>query len=94
MTKPMGTGVVELDLDSTKLERNLKRVNESLVSGSIKVEDAYKSLGIKSDQVYDMMRANAVAAVDFIKNKTLSSTEEIAALENSNLKICVYFKLA
>ena len=75
--KPVGTAYAEIDLDSTKIERGLKRTHDALISGSIKVEDSYKSLGIKSDQVYNMMRANAVAAVDFIKNKTISSTEEI-----------------
>lgn len=81
--KPIGTGFAQIDLDSTKLEQGLKRVNEQLVSGSIKVEDAYKSLGIKSDLVYDMMRKNATAAVDFIKNKTLSSKEEIIRAETA-----------
>jgi lambda family phage tail tape measure protein len=80
-SKPIGTAFAEIDLDLTKLEQGLKKVQTSLVSGTIKVEDAYKSLGIKSDQVYNMMRANAVAAVDFIKNKTLSSKEEIIRAE-------------
>jgi hypothetical protein len=81
--KPVGTAFAEISLDSTKLEQGLKRVNDQLTSGSIKVEDAYKSLGIKSDQVYDMMRDNATAAVDFIKNKTLSSKEEIIRAETA-----------
>ncbi len=81
--KPIGTAIASIDLDSTKLEQGLKRTNEALVSGSIRVEDAYKSLGIKSDLVYDMMRKNATAAVDFIKNKTLSSTEEIARAQTA-----------
>ena len=65
------------------MEQGLKRTNEALTTGTIKVEDAYKSLGIKSDQVYEMMRANATAAVDFIKNKTLSSTDEIARAQKA-----------
>ncbi len=81
--KPVGTCFAEIDLDSTKLEQALKRTHDTLISGSIKVEDAYKSLGIKSDQVYNMMRANATAAVDFIKNKTLSSNEEIARAQKA-----------
>lgn len=75
--KPIGVAFAEIDLDSTKMEQGLKRVHDSLVNNTIKTEAAYQSLSIKSDQVYNMMRANAVAAVDFIKNKTLSSTEEI-----------------
>ncbi len=81
--RPIGTAFAEISLDSTKLEQGLKRTNDALMSGSIKVEDAYKSLGIKSDQVFDMMRANATAAVDFIKNKTLSSTAEIARAQEA-----------
>lgn len=81
--KPVGTAFAEISLDSTPLERGLKRVNEQLVSGSIKVEDSYKSLGIKSDAVYEAMRRNATAAVDFIKNKTLSSTEEITRAQEA-----------
>jgi hypothetical protein len=81
--KPVGIAYAEIDLDSTKLEQGLKRTHDALISGTIKVEDAYKSLGIKSDQVYNQMRANAVAAVDFIKNKTLSSTEEIVRAQKA-----------
>jgi hypothetical protein len=81
--RPVGTAYAEIDLDTTKLEQGLKRTHDSLISGTIKVEDAYKSLGIKSDQVYNMMRANAGAAVDFIKNKTLSSKEEIIRAEQA-----------
>jgi lambda family phage tail tape measure protein len=81
--KPVGTAFAEINLDSTKLEQGLKRTNDALISGSVKVEDAYKSLGIKSDQVYSMMKANATAAVDFIKNKTLSSKEEIVRAEQA-----------
>ncbi len=81
--KPVGTCFAEIDLDSTKLEQALKKTHDTLISGSIKVEDAYKSLGIKSDQVYNMMRANATAAVGFIKNKTLSSNEEIARAQKA-----------
>jgi hypothetical protein len=75
--KPVGVAFAEINLDSTPMERNLKRMNEVLTDGTIKVENAYKSLGLKSDQVFNMMKANATAAVEFIKNKTLSSTEEI-----------------
>ncbi len=81
--KPVGTAYAEIDLDTTKLEQGLKRTHDALLSGTIKVEDAYKSLGIKSDQVYNQMRANAVAAVDFIKNKTMSSKEEIIRAETA-----------
>jgi hypothetical protein len=69
--------------DSSHLEQGLKKANTALISGTIKVEDAYKSLGIKSDQVYSMMRANALAAADFIKNKTMSSTEEITRAQKA-----------
>jgi len=81
--KPVGTAYAEISLDSTKLEQGLKRTHDALISGSIKVEDAYKHLGIKSDQVYNQMRTNATAAVDFIKNKTLSSKEEIIRAEQA-----------
>lgn len=81
--KPVGTAFAEIDLDTTKIEKGLKHTYDQLKTGTIKVEDAYKSLGIKSDQVYNMMRANAVSAVDFIKNKTLSSKEEIVRAEQA-----------
>jgi len=81
--KPVGTMFAEIGLDSTKLERSLESTHKKLVDGTIKVEDSYKSLGIKSDQVYEQMRRNATAAVDFIKNKTLSSKEEIVRAEQA-----------
>ena len=81
--RPVGKAVAEINLDATKYEQGLKRLHDSLVTGTIKVEDAYKSLGIKSDRTYATMRANAEAAVNFIKNKTLSSLEEIARAEKA-----------
>jgi hypothetical protein len=67
----------EIGLDATKLEKGLEQAHKALTDGTIKVESAYKSLGIKSDAVYDQMRKNAVASFDFIKNKTTSSLEDI-----------------
>lgn len=81
--RPVGTMFAEISLDSTKLEQGLKRVHTSLTNNTIKVEDAYKQLGIKSDAVYAMMKSNAVSALDFIKNKTLSSKEEIMRAEQA-----------
>jgi hypothetical protein len=81
--KPVGTMFAEINLDSTKMEQGLKRVHDSLVQGTIKVEDAYKQLGIKSDQTYTMMRENASKTLDFIKNKTLSSKDEILRAETA-----------
>ena len=68
---------IKINADSTGFEKTLVKTHDQLVSGTAKVEDAYKSLGIKSDAAFNQMKANATAAVDFIKNKTLSSTEEI-----------------
>jgi hypothetical protein len=84
--KPIGTMYAEIDLDQTKAEKSMQAMHTKLVNGTIKVEDAYKSLGIKSDQMYDRMRQNASAAVDFIRNKTLSSTEEIARAQEAYRK--------
>jgi len=81
--KPVGTMFAEIGLDSSKLEQGLKKVHTALVDSTIKTEDAYKSLGIKSDPVYAMMRDNAVKALDYIKNKTLSSKEEIVRAEKA-----------
>ena len=80
---PVGTAFGEIDLDSTKLEKGLQRTNEALSTGAIKVEDVYKSLGIKSNAVYDSMRANATKAADYIKNHTTASTEEIVRAEQA-----------
>ena len=81
--RPVGTMFAEIGLDATRLEKGLAQTEKALVEGTIKVESAYKSLGIKSDAVYDQMRKNAVAAVDFIKTKTLSSTEEISRAQEA-----------
>lgn len=81
--KPIGTMFAEIGLDATKLEKGLKQSHDALVDGTAKVESAYKSLGIKSDAVYEQMRKNATAAVDFIKNKTISSTEEIVRAQQA-----------
>jgi len=74
---------IKISADSTGFEKTLAKTYDQLTSGSIKVEEAYKSLGIKSDAVYNQMKANATAAVDFIKNKTLSSTEEITRAQQA-----------
>ena len=82
-SKPIGTMYAEIDLNMTKAEANLARLHKTLVDGTVKVEDAYKSLGIKSDRYYENQRRTAQAAVDFIKNKTISSLEEIQRAEKA-----------
>jgi len=64
--KPVGVAYAEIDLDSNKMEQGLKRVHDSLVNNTIKTEDAFKQLGIKSDSVYDKMRQNAELAYNKI----------------------------
>lgn len=81
--RPVGTMFAEIDLDSTKIEQGLKRVHDQLVNNTVKTEDAYKNLGIKSDQVYAMMRDNAIQSLEYIKTKTLSSKEEIIRAEQA-----------
>jgi len=76
-TKPVGTAVAVIDLDSNKMELGLQRVHDSLVKGTIKTEDAFKQLGIKSDKTYLQMAENAALAQLKIVTSTRSTSEDI-----------------
>jgi len=79
--KPVGTAYAEIDLDSNKMEKGLKRVHDQLVNGTIKTEDAFKQLGIKSDSVYETMRKNAELAFNKIVTSARSTANDRAKAE-------------
>lgn len=83
-----GTVFTELDLDFSKFEKNQQKLLSSAKEASTSVEKNWQNLGVKSDNIFNAMRASAENSFNMIKNKAGTSTAEIArAHEAMNAKI-------
>ena len=76
----MSAGVIytELDLDFSKFEKNQHQLLQSAKEASTSVEKNWQNLGVKSDNIFNAMRASAENSYNMIKNHAGSSTAEIA----------------
>jgi len=70
----VGVIFVELDLDRSRFIGAQKAVYDDAVSTSLKIEQNYKSLGIKSAAYFDVLQQRASNAYTMIANKFLEST--------------------
>jgi len=77
----IGTMFAEIDLDDSKYDAGLKRALDNGKSVSINVEKAWKTMGSKSTEEVDQMRASIVNAYELIKNKSTSTTADILRAE-------------
>ena len=73
-----GSIYVELDLDFSKFEKNQYKLLQSAKEASTSVEKNWQNLGVKSDNIFNAMRASAENSYNMIKNHAGSSTAEIA----------------
>jgi len=74
----LGQIFVELDLDFSKFEKNQYKLLQSAKEASTSVEKNWQNLGVKSDNIFNAMRASAENSYNMIKNHAGSSTAEIA----------------
>jgi len=81
--KPMGTLFTEVDLDLTKAELKLVALNKRMVEGATKSEEAFKTLGISSDRMFQAQKETAMAAYNAIKNKATSTADDIVRAEQA-----------
>lgn len=87
--KPVGTIFIELDLDETKYTQKQKQIIKMAEQGSADIEKNYKTLGIKSRQMYEAEVQAATNAHRSITNSAITSVNERRRAEeayNARLK--------
>lgn len=81
--RPIGTMIAEIDLDRTKYDKALQDMLASSETGAVKVEKAWKNLGVKTDEMYTKMKANAVLSFEAIAKSGTASADEIRRAEEA-----------
>jgi hypothetical protein len=82
-TKPMGTLFTVVDLDLTKVEEKLQALHTRLVAGATKSEEAFRTLGISSDRMFNAQKTVALAAYDAIRLKATSTYADMTRAQAS-----------
>ena len=73
-----GTIFCELDLDFSKFEKNQQKLLQSAKEASTSVEKNWQNLGVKSDNIFQAMRASYENSYNMIKAHVGTTTAEIA----------------
>lgn len=76
MAERLGTIYVELDLDYTKFEKGQQRILSEAKATSLSVEKNWRTLGEKSDVIYNAMANGAINAYNMIANRAKTSATE------------------
>lgn len=76
MAERLGTIYVELDLDYSKFEKGQQRVLSEAKATSLSVEKNWRTLGEKSDNIYNAMANGAINAYNMIANRATTSAAE------------------
>jgi len=81
--KPVGQMYVELALDATKYTKAQKEILAGAEKNSADINKAFKTVGTKSDEIYNAMRQNIQNHLNAIKQSHLSSNDEIRRAKES-----------
>ena len=81
--KPVGQMYVELSLDATKYTKAQKEILAGAEKNSADINKAFKTVGTKTDEMYNAMRKNIQNHLDAIKKSHLSSHDEIRRAKES-----------
>ena len=76
MAERLGTIYVEMDLDYSKFEKGQQKILTDAKQTSLSVEKNWKTLGEKSDIIYQAMANGAINAFNMIANKAGTSAAE------------------
>jgi len=83
MTTPVGTIFVELDLDPSRYTRGQQRLYRDATSTSLKIEENFRKLGIKSSAEFDLMRQKIANAYEMIKSSAQATANDILRAERA-----------
>jgi len=85
---PVGQIFVEIDLDRSKYDKALQNMLSSTEGKIVTSERAFKNLGVKTDETFTRMKANAVKSFEAIAQSGTASANEIRrAQEAMNKKL-------
>jgi hypothetical protein len=79
----VGVIFAELDLDTTKYTAAQKRILYESQTMAVNVEQSWKTLGQKSDVMYEAMKQSAINAYEGIKGRATSTAAEIIRAETA-----------
>lgn len=81
--RSLGTAYVEIDLDASRYTRAQQRLYKDATQTSLKIEDNFKKLGIKSAAEFDLMRAKINNSFNMIKNSSQATANDIVRAEKA-----------
>ena len=85
----LGTIFVEMDIDRDRWSGAQRRLLKDATSTSLRIEDNFRKLGIKSSAEMDLMRAKITNSFNMIKNSSQATANDIVRAEqakNNQLK--------
>lgn len=89
MAGSLGTIFVEMDIDRDRWSGAQRRLLTDATSTSLKIEDNFRKLGIKSSAEMDLMRRKITNSFNMIKNSSQATSNDIVRAEkakNAQLK--------
>lgn len=81
--RKIGTVYVELDLDPSRYTKGQQQLLKDAQNASSNLEQNFKNLGVKSDAVYDLMRAKAQRSFEAIANSAKATANDIIRAEQA-----------
>ena len=86
MAGKIGTIFVEMDIDKDRWVGAQRRLLKDATSTSLRIEDNFKKLGIKSSAHMDLMRKKIINSFNMIKNSSKATTNDILRAEKAKTK--------
>jgi hypothetical protein len=83
MARPIGKVVIDLDLDPDRYNKAQKKILAESKTGAKVMENNFKNLGIKSGAMYDLMRKQAEASYQKIRQSGKFSADEMIRVEQA-----------
>lgn len=83
MASKLGTIFVEMDIDKDRWVGAQRRLLKEATSTSLRIEDNFKRLGIKSSAEMDLMRKRITNSFNMIKNSSKATANDIVRAEKA-----------
>jgi hypothetical protein len=81
--QPVGTIIVELDLDDSRYLRGQQALLNSAKSTFLNIEQNFKNLGVKSSAEMDLMRQKIINSFEMIANSSKATANDIIRAEEA-----------
>ena len=83
MASRLGTIFVEMDIDRDRWSGAQRRLLKDATSTSLRIEDNFRKLGIKSSAEMDLMRRKITNSFNMIKNSSQATANDIVRAEKA-----------